>query len=130
MNTYAKWWKLAWSAAILAALTIYFTQIPNQGSEGVGLFGFLFLSWVTCLPASVLVVVIRLFGIIGRTSFVYVFVGLSCFYFGNCGLFLGIGEVNRDALWICLYGITIIIGIILLVDSFVIEIRRFSSQKN
>jgi hypothetical protein len=129
MNTSGKWWKLAWSAAILTALTIYFTAIPNQGSDGVGIFGSLFVCWLICLPVSVLIVVFRLFRMIGRTGFVYVFVGLSCFYLGNCGLFLGIGEINRDALWVGLYCITIFIGIFILLDSFIIEIRRVPSKK-
>ena len=126
MSKSAKWWNLVLSAAILAALSIYFARIANQGP---GLFGFFFVSWAICLPASVFIVLLRLFTVIGRTAFVYVFLGLSCFYLGNYGLFFGIGDIKRDALWVALYWVTIVIGIVILVDIFIFEILRISSKK-
>jgi hypothetical protein len=120
---------LVLSAAILAALSTYFARIANQGSDVPGLFGFFFVSWAICLPASMLIVLLRLFGVIGRAGFVYVFLGLSCFYLGNYGLFWGIGDIKRDALWVALYWVTIIVGIIILVDIFILEILRISSKK-
>jgi hypothetical protein len=129
MSKFAKWWNLVLSAAILAALSTYFARIANQGSDVPGLFGFFFVSWAICLPASMLIVLLRLFGVIGRAGFVYVFLGLSCFYLGNYGLFWGIGDIKRDALWVALYWVTIIVGIIILVDIFILEILRISSKK-
>jgi hypothetical protein len=129
MRTSAKWWNLVWSVAILAALTIYFARIANQGSNVLGLFGFFFVCWVICLPGSVFIVLLRLFRVIGRAGFVYVFVGLSCFYLGNCGLFFGIGDIKRDVLWVALYWVTIVIGIFILVDAFIMEIPGFPSKR-
>ena len=129
MSKFAKWWNLVLSAATLAALSTYFARIANQGSEVPGLFGFFFVGWAICLPASVLIVLLRLFGVIGRAGFVYVFLGLSCFYLGNYGLFLGIGDIKRDALFVVLYWITIVIGIVILVDIFILEIFRIPSKK-
>jgi hypothetical protein len=129
MSTSIKWWNLVWSVAILASLTTYFARIPNQGSDVLGLFGFFFVCWVVCLPVSLFIVLLRSFRVMGRSGFVYVFAGLSCFYLGNCGLFFGIGDIKRDALWVALYWVTIVIGIFILVDTFIIEIPGFPSKR-
>jgi hypothetical protein len=129
MSTSAKWWNLVWSVGILATLTTYFARIQNQGSDVMGLFGFFFVSWAICLPVAVLILLLRLLRVIGRASFVYVFLGLCCLYLGNCGLFFGIGDVKRDALWVVLYCVTVAIGIFILADTFIMEIPGFRSKR-
>jgi hypothetical protein len=129
MSTSAKWWNLVWSVAILAALTTYFALVPNQGSDVLGLFGFFLVCWMICLPLSVFIILLRLFRLIGRAGFVYVFLGLSCLYLGNCGLFFGIGDIKRDALWVALYWVTVVIGIFILADTFIMEIPGFRSKR-
>jgi hypothetical protein len=122
MNTSAKWPNLIWSLVILGAISACFSRIASHGSLVPGLFGFFFVSWAVCLPVSLLIFLMRLFRVIGRTAFLYTFMGLSCFYLGNYGLFFGIGDIKRDALWMALYWVTIVIGICILVDIFIIEI--------
>jgi hypothetical protein len=129
MNTFAKWWNLAWSVAILAALTTYFARIANQGSNVLGLFGFFFVSWAVCLPISLFIVLLRLFRVIGRAGFVYIFLGVSCFYLGNYGLFFCIDNIKSEALWVALYMATILISIFILVDAFVLEVPGLKHSK-
>jgi hypothetical protein len=129
MSRSAKWSNLIWSLGILGALTAYFARIAALGSYVPGLFGFFFVSWAICLPVSVFIVLLRSLRLIGRSGFIYVFLGLSCFYLGNCGLFFGIGDMKRDTLWVVLYWLTVVIGIFIFVDTFIIEIPGFSSKR-
>lgn len=127
--TSAKWWNLVWSVAILATLTTYFARIARYGSNVLGIFGFFFVSWAVCLPISLFIVLLRLFRVIGRVGFVYIFLDVSCFYLGNYGLFFCIDDIKKEALWVVLYMITIIIGIFMLADAFIMEIPGFPSKR-
>jgi len=124
-----KWFNFIWSLAILGAVSLSFVQIARHASSPPGLFGFFFLSWAVCLPISILIVLLRVLRIIGRSAFGYVFIGLSCFYLGNYGLFFGIGDIKRDALWVALYWVTVVIGIFILVDIFILEILEFPLKR-
>ena len=129
MSRSAKWLNLIYSLAILGALSVYFAWMAGHGSCVPGLFGFFFVSWAICLPVSLFIVLLRLLRVIGRLEFVYVFLGVGCFYLGNCGLLFGIGNMKRDALWVGLYWATIVIGIFILVDIFFMEIPGFPSKR-
>jgi hypothetical protein len=129
MKRSPKWSNLILSLGILGAVSIYFVRVASHGSYVPGLFGFFFVSWAICLPVSVFIILLRLLRVVGRAGFAYLFLGLSCLYLGNCGLFFGIGDMKRDALWIALYWVTIVIGIFILFDTFIMEIPGFPSKR-
>jgi len=129
MNRSAKWSNLIWTLGILGTVSEYFTRIAALGSYVPGLFGFFFVSWAICLPVSLFILFLRLVRVIGRATFVYVFLGICCFYLGNCGLLFGIGDIKRDVLWIVLYGVTVTIGTFILVDIFFMEIPGFPAKR-
>jgi hypothetical protein len=124
-----KWANLIWSMVILFALTICSISVNRHGPYVPGLFGFFIVGWTVCLPAAVIVVILRLLRLINRGVFLYVFSGVACFYLGICGLYFGVGDLKRDELWALLYGLTIALGIFILVDAFVLEIPGIRKSK-
>jgi hypothetical protein len=124
-----KWPNLVWSIVILFALTICSIGISRHGSYVPGLFGFFIVSWMVCLPAATIVLILRLLRIINRGMFPYVFSGVTCFYLGICGLFFGVEDLKRNELWVVLYGLTIALAIFILVDAFVLELPGIRKTK-
>jgi hypothetical protein len=124
-----KWSNLIWSIVILFSLTLYFIKITWNGPHLPGLFGFFLVSWLVCLPAALIVLLLRLFRFVNREAFIYIFLGVSSFYLGICGLYFGVGNVTRDAIWVFLYTITTAISIFMLVDAFVLEIPGIRKSK-
>jgi hypothetical protein len=43
---------------------------------------------------------------------------------GVTGLFIGIGDIHRDMLWLCLYLATIVLGLTMLSDTFIVSLTN------
>jgi hypothetical protein len=79
----SKWPKLIWIIVIIAAFTIYADKSSASGSSILGIFGFFFVGWGIALIASIVVFLLRLFRILQRWSFFYIFVAVAApFFFG------------------------------------------------
>jgi hypothetical protein len=93
-----------------------------NGSGVPGIFGWFWVYWLAILLLSGIAFILRLFNVIKRISVLYICLGLGSLLTGVIGLFIGVGDIQRDLLWLVLYLVTIIIGLIMLSDTFVIKL--------
>jgi hypothetical protein len=103
-------------------MAILFIRLSMNGSGVLGVFGWFIVYWMVILFVSVITFLLRLFNVIRRQSLSYICLGLGSFLTGVIGLFIGIGDVHRDQFWLCLYLITIVLGLIMLSDTFIINL--------
>jgi hypothetical protein len=118
----SKWPKLIWSIVIIAASAIYASKLSANGSNILGIFGFFFVGWGIAFIASILVFSLRLFRVLHRWSFLYIFIASSEFFLSVCGLWLSKGYQSGYGFWVFLYFLTLALGAIMLIDIFVVEI--------
>jgi hypothetical protein len=118
----SKWPKLIWSIVIIAAFTIYAEKLSANGSSILGFFGFFFVGWGLAFIASIVVFLLRLFRVLHRWSFLYIFIASSALFLSVCGLWLSKGYQSGYGFWIFLYFLTLALGAIMLIDIFVVEI--------
>ena len=95
-----------------------------NGSGVPGIFGWFWVYWMIILFLSAAIFVLRLFKSARRQSLTYIGLGLGSFLMGVTGLFIGIGDIHRDMLWLCLYLITIVLGLIMLSDTFIMNLTN------
>jgi hypothetical protein len=93
-----------------------------NGSGVPGIFGWFLVYWMIILFLSAAIFVFRLFKSARRQSLSYICLGLGSFLMGVTGLFIGIGDIHRDMLWLCLYLATIVLGLIMLSDTFIMNL--------
>ena len=93
-----------------------------RGSGVPGIFGWYLAYWMIILFLSAAIFVFRFFKIVKRQSLGYICLGLGSFLTGVIGLFIGIGDIHRDLIWLCLYLATIVLGLIMLSDAFVMNL--------
>jgi len=118
----SKWPKLIWSIVIIAAFTIYANKLSAKGSSILGIFGFFFVGWGIAFIASIVVFLLRLFRVLHRWSFLYIFVASSALFLSVCGLWLSKGCQFGYGFWIFLYCLTLALAVLMLIDIFVLEI--------
>jgi hypothetical protein len=95
-----------------------------NGSGVPGIFGWFWVYWMIILFLSAAIFILRLFKSARRQSLSYIGLGLGSFLTGVIGLFIGIGEIHRDMLWLCLYLATIVLGLIMLSDTFIVNLTN------
>lgn len=117
-----KWLFLIASLAFHTIMALLFLKLSMYGSGMPGIFGWFWVYWIVILFLSATIFVLRLFRIARRQSLSYIALGLGSFLMGVTGLFIGIGDVHRDMLWLCLYLTTIVLGLIMLSDAFVMNL--------
>jgi len=117
-----KWLFLISSLAFHTIMAQLFIKLSMRGSGVPGIFGWFLVYWMTILFLSVIAFVLRLFKVVNRMSLPYICFGLGSLLTGVIGLFIGIGDINRDLLWLILYLTTVILGLIMLSDTFVINL--------
>jgi len=118
----SKWPKLIWSIVIIAAFTIYAAKLSANGPNILGIFGFFLVGWGIAFIASVIVFLLRLFRVIQRRSFLYMFIASSALFLSVCGLWLTRGYHSGYGFWIFLYFLTLALAVLMLIDIFVVEI--------
>jgi len=118
----SKWPKLIWSISILAAFTIYTDRLSAAGSSILGIFGFFFVAWGVVFLASIILLPLRLFGLLQRWSFLYIFVAAAALFLSICGLWLTKGYYSGYGFWVFLYFLTLALAVLMLIDIFVVEI--------
>jgi hypothetical protein len=121
----SKWPKLIWSILIIAALTVYAAKLSVSGSSILGIFGFFFVGWGVVFLASIVLFSLRLFGLLVRWSFLYIFVAAAALFLSLCGLWLTKGYHSGYGFWVFLYFLTLALAILMLRDIFVVELRGF-----
>jgi hypothetical protein len=117
-----KWLFLISSMAFHTIMALLFIRLSMNGSGVPGIFGWFWVYWMAILFLSVIVFVLRLFNVVKRNSLIYICLGLGSLLMGIIGLFIGVGDLHRDLLWLCLYLTTIVLGLIMLSDTFVISL--------
>lgn len=117
-----KWLYLISGLAFHTFMAVLFVKLSMRGSGVPGIFGWSWAYWMVILSLSVVIFVLRLFNIVGRESLSYICLGLGSFLTGVVGLFIGVGDIHRDLLWLCLYIATIVLGLIMLSDSFIMNL--------
>jgi hypothetical protein len=118
----SKWPKLIWSIVIIAAFTIYASKLSASGSSILGIFGFFFVGWGIAFIASIVVFLLRLFRVLNRCSFLYIFAAASSLFLSLCGLWLTKGYHSGYSFWVSLYFLTLALAVLMLIDIFVVEI--------
>jgi len=91
----SKWPKLIWSISILAAFTIYTDRLSAAGSSILGIFGFFFVAWGVVFLASIILLPLRLFGLLQRWSFLYIFLALAVLMLIDIFVVEILGLLNR-----------------------------------
>lgn len=123
-----KWLFLIYSLIIHSVIAMLLFRISQRGSGVPGVFGWFFAYWSAISILTIVVLILRIFAIVGRHSLGYIFLGLGTFALGTIGLFIGIGDVHRDLLWICLYLATIVLGLIILSDCYFLNLIHRKGQ--
>jgi glucan phosphoethanolaminetransferase (alkaline phosphatase superfamily) len=118
----SKWPKLIWSIVIIAAFTIYADKLSANSSNILGVFGFFFVGWGIALTASIVAFMLRLFRVLHRWSFLYIFVSAAALFLSVCGLWLTKGYYSGYIFWVFLYFLTLALSTLMLIDIFVVEI--------
>jgi hypothetical protein len=120
-----KWPKLLWSILIIAACTLFVERSSSNGPSILGIFGFFFVCWFVMLLSSMVVLLLRLFRVVSRGSFLYIFVAMAALFLAVCGLWLTRGHTSGYGFWVFLYFLTLAIGALMLIDIFLVEIPSF-----
>ena|SRR5579863_10497027 len=117
-----KWIFLIFSLAFHMLIGLLFIRISRNGSGVPGVFGWFLTYWMLISILAVIVFVLRIFKVVRRNALPYICFGSGSFLLGGIGLFIGIGDINRDLVWLCLYVATIILGLIMLSDALVVNL--------
>jgi hypothetical protein len=118
----SKWPKLIWSIVIITAFTIYAEKLSANGSSILGIFGFFLVGWVIVFLSSIVAFLLRLFGVLQRWSFFYIFIAVSALFLSVSGLWLTKGYHSGYDIWIFFYFLTLALAVLMLIDIFVVEI--------
>jgi hypothetical protein len=121
-NRNMKWLFLIFSLAFHTLMALLFIRLSANGSRVPGVFGWFFVYWLIISLLSAIAFVARAFNGVKRQSLAYIFLGLGSGLTGVTGLFIGVGEVHRDILWLCLYLGAILLGLTMLSDTFVMNL--------
>jgi hypothetical protein len=126
-----KWQKLLWSAIVLLALGLLYNRCDNRNESLFGMFGLLLMSWSITIWMSAIVLILRLFRLLGRENFIYIFTGSTSLILGIWETYINIFSPGKiDAFWLSIGLLTLGISIFILIDVFVEEIPGFRKLKN
>lgn len=120
-----KWPKLIWSLVIIFACTVIVERLTANHPSILGIFGFFFIAWAFELLLSVVVFLLRLFRLVERWSFFYIFTAAATMFLASCGLWLTKGYTSGFGFWIFLYFITLAVAVLMLIDIYLVEIPGF-----
>ena len=127
----SKWRKLLWSGVILLALGLLYKRAENGSESIIGMFGLLLISWSATIWMSVIVLILRLFRLLGRDNFLYIFTGATSLVLGIWETYINIfSPAKLDAFWFSIGLLTLGISIFILIDVFVEEIPGPRKLKN
>jgi len=125
-----KWIYIIVSMFLHFLIAILFVRLSRFGSGIPGVFGWFFVYWLITLLLTALMIVLRLFKILKKETFAYIYLGVGCFLTGLFGLFAGVGDIHRDLLWFGLYLITIVIGSAMLSDTIIFNSVNLNTAKS
>lgn len=103
-------------------MALVFVKLSVNGNGVPGVFGWFWVYWMVISFLSVITFISRVFNIIRRPNLSYICIGLGCALTGIFELFIGIGDVHRDLIWLFLYLDTIALGLTMLSDTFIINL--------
>ena len=109
-------------------MALLFIRLSANGSGVPGVFGWFFAYWIAIASLSAIVLILRLVSALNQRNLFYVCFGLGSLLTGTVGLFIGIGDMYRDLTWLCLYLITILLGSLMLADTFVFNLMDHKEQ--
>ena len=121
-RTYMKWLFLVSGLTFHSLITLLFIHVSRNSTGVLGFFGWFIVYWMFILSFSIVALVLRLFGVLRRQGLLYIYLGLGSFLTGLTGVFIGVGDIKRDILWICLYFATIVLGSTMLSESFIVNL--------
>jgi hypothetical protein len=117
-----KWVFLISGLAFHSIMALLFVRLSMRGSGVPGVYGWFLVYWIAILCLSSIALVLRLCSVLKRKSLSYIYLGLGSFLTGIIGLFIGIGDIHRDLIWLCLYLTTILLGLLMLSDVFIVNL--------
>lgn len=124
-----KWRYLFLSILLLVACSIGLEHISRPANNILGIFGYLMIAWITLLPLAFVILALRILRRLSRDSFIYVFSGLYTLTLGLTGIIFAWGNGNKFSYWVFIYFASLILGLLMLSDSFVVELFDFSKSK-
>jgi hypothetical protein len=123
-----KWPKLIWSIVLVFAGTFIVERFTTNHPSILGVFGFFFVAWAVALLIRLVVFLLRLFRLVGRWSFLYIFTAATTMFLAVCGLWLTRGYTSGFGFWIFLYFFTLAVAALMLIDIYLVEIPGFSDS--
>jgi hypothetical protein len=103
-------------------MALLFIRLSSNGTSILGFFGWFMVYWAGILLFSIIAIILRLSRVLKRKSLLYIYLGLGSFLTGLLGVFIGVGDIHRDILWLCLFLTTIVLGAIMLSESFIVNL--------
>lgn len=125
-----KWYYLFLSILLLVACSIGFEHISRPDDNILGIFAYLMIGWITLLPFAFVILTLRILHRLSRSSFIYVFSGLYTCTLGSTGIIFAWGNGIKFGHWVFIYFTSLILGLLMLSDSFVVELFDFIKSKH
>jgi hypothetical protein len=123
-------WRYLFLSILLLVVGYFCLEYISRGNTDVpGIFGYLIIGWITLLPFALVILTLRILRRLSRDSFIYVFSGLYTCTLGSTGIIFAWGNGNKFGAWVFVYFATLTLGLLMLSDSFVVELFDFSKLK-
>lgn len=124
-----KWRYLFISILLLVACYFCLEYISRGNTNVPGIFGYLIIGWITLLPFTFVILTLRILHRLSKDSFIYMFSSLYICTLGSTGVIFAWGNGNKFGNWVYIYFVTLTFGLLMLSDSFVVELFDFNKSK-
>jgi len=128
-SPYHKWIYLAISMAILLICSAYCWLISQRSGNITGYLGWFSIAWVFSLFAAVICFACRMLHLIKRDNFSYIFVSVISFSLSLFGITKVQDMEHLVSLWGLLLFAGLLIGALMLADTYIMEILTPQKRK-